>query len=302
MSHEHLQRIAVVGLGLIGGSLVQSIRRVLPARTLIGVDFPEVLAQARGFLAEQYAPTNLSHALANADLIFLATPINAVIDMLPLVANAAKRGAIVTDVGSTKRAIVEKAKSCFGEERFFIGGHPMTGLEKGGWENAQPNLFEGATYVLTPTEHCPVAPRTALQELLQNIGARVLVLDAEEHDRVAAEVSHLPQLLAVALTHFISRAGVAHAPRLQMAAGGFRDMTRIAASPYKIWRDVLQTNHTNVRKALREFTLALQELEANLEGEQLESDFQRAHAVRQQLALLSVREHQMHEILKATAA
>ncbi len=287
MTHARLQRIAVVGLGLLGGSLVQSLKRALPQRKIIGVDYPHVLAQARDFLDEQYAPTDLSHALANADLIFLATPINAIIDMLPLVANAVKRGAIITDVGSTKFEIVEKAKSCFGEERFFIGGHPMTGLEKGGWENAQPNLFDAATYVLTPMAHCPVAPRTALQGLLQTIGARVLLLEAEEHDHVAAEVSHLPQLLAVALTNFIAREGIAQAPRMQMAAGGFRDMTRIAASPYNIWCDILQTNHKNVREALREFTLALQELDQNLEEKKLEGDFQRAHAVRQQLALLN---------------
>ncbi|MEK7728001.1 MAG: prephenate dehydrogenase/arogenate dehydrogenase family protein [candidate division KSB1 bacterium] len=280
MTHESLQRIAVVGLGLIGGSLVQSLRRALPERTLLGVDYAPVLALAGGFLDEQHPLADLPHAVANADLIFLATPINAILDMLPAIANAAKLGAIVTDVGSTKHQIVEKAKSCFSDKKTFIGGHPMAGLEKGGWENAQPHLFENCAYVLTPTEHCPAAPLAAVQELLAKMGTRVMLLDAEEHDRVAAEISHLPQLLAVALTNFIARAGVALEPRLQMAARGLRDMTRIAASPYDIWCDILQTNRANVQTSLQQFIRVLQMLEADLARENLEAAFQNAKTIR----------------------
>lgn len=283
MTHESLQRIAVVGLGLIGGSLVQSLRRTLPERKLLGVDYPHVLGQARDFIDEPYAPADLPSAIANADLIFLATPIATILEVLPLIARASKPGALITDVGSTKREIALAAQKFLGPDKIFIGGHPMTGQEKGGWENAQPNLFLNAAYILTPSAQCPAEAAAALQGLLQCLGARVLLLEAEEHDRVAAEISHLPQLLAVALTNFLAREGVASAPRLQMAAGGFRDMKRIAASPYNIWRDILRNNHANVRHALQEFTKELQELGHNLENEKLEADFQQAQALRQKL-------------------
>ncbi len=286
MKHEHFQRIAVIGLGLIGGSLVQSLRRVLPERKLLGVDFPEVLQRARAFLDEAYPPANLPQAVAQADLIFLATPVGAILNLLPAIARAAKPGAVVTDVGSTKQEIVKRAHEHFTDDRFFIGAHPMAGLEKAGWENAQPNLFKGAVYVLTPSPQLPSAPLEALKDLLTELGARVLLLDAEEHDRVAAEISHLPQLLAVALTNFIAREGVASAPRLQMAAGGFRDMTRIAASPYNIWRDILRANHANVRQALQEFLLALQQLAQDLDREELEATFHHAQELRQKLLRL----------------
>lgn len=284
MTPQSFQRIAVVGLGLIGGSLVQSLRRALPEHKLLGVDFPHVLVQTRGFLDEEYTLADLPNAIANADLIFLATPIAAILEMLPLIAPAAKPGAIITDVGSTKQEIAVAAQKFFSADKIFIGGHPMAGHEKGGWENARPNLFLDAAYILTPSAHCPAEAVAALQGLLQCLGARVLLLDAEEHDRVAAEISHLPQLLAVALTNFIAREGVTSAPRLQMAAGGFRDMTRIAASPYHIWRDILRTNHANVRHALHEFMSALHEIAHNLEDEKMEAAFQQARALRQELA------------------
>jgi len=283
VSHERFQRIAVVGLGLLGGSLVQSIRRIMPERTLIGVDYPEVLERARTFLDEAHTPAQLAIAVRKADLVFLATPISIILQTLPTVANMVPHGAVVTDVGSTKRVVAELAQNCFAGERFFIGGHPMAGREKGGWENATDRLFESSAYVLTPSPNFPAAPLTALQDLLRTLGAHTMLLEAEEHDRIAAEISHMPLLLALALTNFIARPGVASEPRVQMAAGGFRDMTRIAASPFAIWRDILHTNHANVRHALQEFILTLQQLAQDLEREELDATFQHAHELRQKL-------------------
>ncbi len=280
MSHERFQRIAVVGMGLLGGSLVQSLRRVLPERALIGIDYPEVLERARTFLDEAHEPANLAIALREVDLVFLATPISIILQTLPVISNMVPRGAVVTDVGSTKRVVTELAQKCFGGERYFVGGHPMAGREKGGWENATDRLFENSAYVLTPAPNFPAAPLAALQDLLHKLGAHTMLLEAEEHDRIAAEISHMPLLLALALTNFLARPGVASAPRVHMAAGGFRDMTRVAASPFPIWKDILHTNHDNVQKSLQEFILALQQLAQNLGREELEATFQRAHELR----------------------
>jgi prephenate dehydrogenase len=199
-------RIAVVGLGLLGGSLVKSFRRTAPACHLIGVDFHEALIQARDQLDEAFLPPDLPRALRQVDLVFLATPISAILRLLPEVAKAIPPGAVVTDVGSAKSRIVETARRHFTGERYFIGGHPMAGREKGGWENADPGLFENTTYALTPSPDFPPDLLEALKNLLLACGARVILLDPEEHDRAVADISHLPQLLAIALTNFIARA------------------------------------------------------------------------------------------------
>ncbi len=284
MLKETFQRIAVVGLGLIGGSLVKSLRRAVSDCELIGVDFHEVLVQAHDDLDAAFLPENLAEALGDADLVFLATPVGVILHLLPKVAEAVRPGAIVTDVGSTKSWIVEQAALHFKGERYFIGGHPMAGSEKGGWENAEAHLFENAAYVLTPASNPPAHSLESLANLLQAIGARVIILDPEEHDRLVAEVSHLPQLLAIALTNFIARDGAEHENRLQLAAGGFRDMTRIAASRFSIWQDILNSNRANVRQSLQEFIAVLQQLAHDLDNDDLEAGFRRANQIRQLLS------------------
>jgi prephenate dehydrogenase len=200
---------------------------------------------------------------------------------LPEVAKTASPGTIVTDVGSTKSLIVKQAKTHFTRECHFIGGHPMAGSEKGGWENADSYLFENVIYVLTPMPDSPPNATKALMSLLQTLGAQMVLLDAEEHDRVAADVSHLPHLLAMTLTNFIARAGVASEPRMKLAAGGFRDMTRIAASPFSIWRDILSSNQMNIRQSLHDFIAALQQLAGDLDKQEIADTFQRANQLRQ---------------------
>ncbi|MGH7601332.1 MAG: prephenate dehydrogenase, partial [bacterium] len=180
--------------------------------------------------------------------------------------------------------IVKQAAHHFNGDRYFIGGHPMAGSEKGGWENADAHLFENAAYVLTPASNPPAHSLESLANLLQTIGGRVIILDPEEHDRLVAEVSHLPQLLAIALTNFSVRDGVEHESRLQLAAGGFRDMTRIAASRFSIWQDILNSNRANVRQSLQEFIAVLQQMARDLDDDNLEAGFRRANQLRRLIA------------------
>jgi prephenate dehydrogenase len=275
------QRIAVVGLGLIGGSLVKSIRRAQPECKIIGVDFERVISSARDYLDDAFLPENLARALRDADLVFLATPVNAILQLLPGVAMAIRPGALATDVGSTKSLIVEQAQNHFTGGRYFIGGHPMAGREKGGWQNAEARLFENAAYVLTPASNFPAPLLDSFTRLLQALGARVVMLEAATHDRVVADISHLPQLLAVALMNFITREGAQTELALQLTAGGFRDMTRLAASPFEIWKDILAGNRVNVRRSLQEFIVALQNLARDLDHDDLETSFKQANRLRQ---------------------
>ena len=280
------QRIAVVGLGLIGGSLVKSFRHRVPKCKLIGVDSRAILDAAQEYLDEAFEPEKLAHAVQDADLIFLATPMNTILQQLPEVAHSIRRGAVATDVGSTKSLILAEAQKHFTGERFFIGGHPLAGREKGGWENAQADLFENATYVLTPPSNFPAHLIDALTQLLQTLGVRVIELDPVTHDRLVADISHLPQLLAIALMNFIARETAPAELSLQLAAGGFRDMTRLAASPFEIWKDILGSNSANVRKNLQEFIVTLQQLAQAFDSDDLERYFQQANWLRENLATL----------------
>lgn len=280
------QRIAIVGLGLIGGSLVKSFRHRAPECKLIGVDSRDILAAAREYLDDAFESANLAAALRDVDLVFLATPINVILNLLPEVAKAIRSGAVVTDVGSTKSLIVAEAQKHFTGEHFFIGGHPLAGREKGGWENARADLFENAAYVLTPPSNFPAYLFEALTQLLQTLGARMIKLDPAPHDRLVADISHLPQLLAIALMNFIARENAPAELSLQLVAGGFRDMTRLAASPYAIWQDILDSNRANVRKNLQEFIVTLQQLVQAFDSDDLERHFQQANQLRENLATL----------------
>jgi len=253
----------------MGGSLARSLHRVFPDVRITGVDFPAVLAPAQSVLDAAFTPAEVAAAVRDADLVCIATPIGQIESLLPDIAAAMKPGALATDLGSTKAAIVATAGDFFGGDRYFIGGHPMAGSEKGGFENADPFLFENAIYVLTRPAYAPDEMVDRLVAMLNQIGAQVVFLDAGEHDAIAAEVSHIPQLLAVTLTNFIDRQGIDHEARLRLAAGGFRDMTRIATSPYSVWRDILLSNRANIRQGLDQFIAALQELRDQLDESHL---------------------------------
>ena len=278
------QRIAVIGLGLIGGSLVKSFRRSAPECKLVGVDSRDVLVAAREYLNEAHTPENLAAAVHDADLVFLATPINTILQQLPEVAHSIHSGAVVTDVGSTKSLIIAEAQKHFTGERFFIGGHPLAGREKGGWENARADLFDKAAYVLTPQSNFPAHLFEALTQLLQTLGARVIKLDPVAHDRLVADISHLPQLLAVALMNFAARENAPAELLLQLAGSGFRDMTRLAASPFAIWKDILDSNPQHIRQSLNEFILMLQNYVRDIDHADLEAHFRQANQLRENLA------------------
>ena len=283
MNTTPFHTIAVIGLGLIGGSLCRALRRVFPGCSIVGVDHRPVIDLAHGVLDHGFTPDELPGALARIDLLFLAPPVDTILRLLPDVARYVPAGAVVTDVGSTKAQIVEAACRCFGRDRYFIGGHPMAGHVHSGWHSSDAYLFENAAYILTPDLTVPANKKADLAALLQALGAHVIEMDSGTHDRVAAQVSHLPQLLAVALMNYVARADGDREARLRLAAGGFRDMTRIASSPFAVWRDILHTNRTAISSSLREFRDHLERLANDLDGEGMEPAFAAANQGREQI-------------------
>lgn len=237
-------KVAIVGVGLIGGSFARALREHGLAGELLGVSSARTIEGAReaGIIDRGAA---LEEACAEADLIFLAAPVLKIKEQLPLVARNLRAGALVTDAGSTKVEIVAAARQAGLAER-FVGGHPMAGKAISGWQGAEANLFAGRPWILTG-----VAPES-LRNCLERIGARVLDMTPEEHDRLVAFCSHLPQLLSTALGATLSVA----LPQDRVQTGtlplgpGAQDMLRLATSSHELWADILSTNRYEVLAAL----------------------------------------------------
>ncbi|MCX6138006.1 MAG: prephenate dehydrogenase [Ignavibacteriales bacterium] len=260
--------ISIIGLGVIGGSLGMAIAQNIPHAIVTGYDEPGVLKQARKRGAIHVAAPALAAAVRNADIVFLCTPISSILSLLPRIARYVQPQTIVTDVGSVKGAVQSVARKTFRKKGIFVGGHPMAGSEGSGIAHADPLLFQNAVYVLCPDRHKRASYRP-LVDVIKALGARLLLMDAGQHDRAAAVVSHLPQLLAVAMMTMAIRENNKDSSMLQLAAGGFRDITRIASSPFPMWKDILSGNAPEIRRALREFKSVLGSYDKDLAASKL---------------------------------
>jgi prephenate dehydrogenase len=275
-------RIAIIGLGLVGGSWGLALKKRGFESLRVGYDRPEILERALRVGAIDQGEENPRLAARGADLIILATPVGEILRLLPAFSSIALPHALITDVGSTKRSILEAARKDFGHAPLFLGGHPLAGKERSGIENAQADLFENAIYAVVPNsaDDLEDSRAKAFCALVRRLGGRVLVMNATEHDESAAYVSHLPQLLSTALA---SLAGEKSGLSLELAASGFRDVTRLAESPYLLWRDICATNTENIQQALDALIGKLQTLRDHLLDETLEREFSQALRLRKKL-------------------
>ncbi|HZN57300.1 MAG TPA: prephenate dehydrogenase [Planctomycetota bacterium] len=284
---DSYRAVAIVGLGLMGGSLALALRRSGYRGKILGVSRPETLAEARslGAIDEGFSYDDLPAAASAADLVVLASPISVIITHLRALGEPGaglKPGTVVTDVGSTKRAILDAA-ACLPRTAAFIGGHPLCGSEKRGVTAADPFLYQNAYYVLTPSPGVSEAATQKLGAFLATTGARMVVLTAEQHDRIAATISHLPQLLAVSLVRFLEDLGAQKEHGVHLAAGGFRDMTRIASSPFSVWKDIVATNRDEIQRALGRFLDAARTSFTSLDEKSLASSFDEAARTRAEI-------------------
>ena len=282
-----IQKIALIGLGLIGGSLALAIKKHNKHVVINGYDFPEVLEKATHRKAIDNACSTIEETVESADLVILAVPIGKILFFLSEIAPFLKKGAIVTDVGSVKTPVMHHAERVLQQDVLFIGGHPMAGSEKSGIHHADPYLFENATYAICP----PVGEedifyssvRHPFVQLIESIGARIIILDSEKHDKIAAAVSHLPQLLATTLMNYVGHLHENDDSYLRLAAGGFRDMTRIASSRFDTWKDIFESNQALIIDVLDGFIdeiQAIKELFTLSKLEYLDSNFTRASTLR----------------------
>jgi prephenate dehydrogenase len=255
--------VTIIGLGVIGGSLGLAIAQNIPDVCITGYDVPAVIKRARRRGAVHKTARTVEDAVTDADIVFLCTPVSSIISLLPQITLHIRKDTIVTDVGSVKSVIQAAAEKAFRSHGVFIGGHPMAGSEGSGIAHADPLLFQNAVYVLCPGRQKRSA-YLKLVHVIEAIGARLLIMDARQHDRAAAVVSHLPQLLAVGMMTLAASENKKDASILQLAAGGFRDITRIASSPFPMWKDILCGNAKEIRTALYDFRSVLAEYDKEL--------------------------------------
>jgi prephenate dehydrogenase len=277
------RRVAIVGTGLIGGSFALALRKHFPDSKVVGWDKPDVMRQALERGAIQEAIPDLNLAIEGAQLIFVALPVGHTIELLPEIAHRAAPGALVTDACSTKRSVCTVAAESFHEGgAYFLGGHPMAGKEISGIAAADASLFRGSKYALIRASSKEEAvkdrePRVAeFVALIKKMGAQPVWLEADAHDRAAAVVSHLPQLLSVALAGVVRSQTDETGLPVTLAGRGLRDALRLAGSPYSVWRDIILTNSDNLERALDQMIQALEQVRSDLRTRALEEEFSAA--------------------------
>ncbi len=273
MLQPPFRRVAILGTGLIGGSFGLALRSKQPDITIIGWDKPAILERARSLGAITEASSDPYEAIRTAGLVYLALPISMTIEILPAVAKAAAPDALVTDAGSTKTTICRAAAGAFRERARFLGGHPVAGREVSGIENATADLFNGARYALIAREGDEDVRVQKFADLMRSIGAEPVFLDAETHDWAAGIVSHVPQLMAVALARVVLDETDETGLPVSLAGRGLRDATRLAGSPYDVWRDICLTNTDNISRALDRVAQAIEHLRTHLASKDLAGEF-----------------------------
>ena len=275
-----IRQITIIGTGLIGGSFALALKKRGFAGRVVGCDKREVLARAKKRKAIDAAIADPVEASAGSEIVVLAAPVGQIMDLVERLGPRLGPQALLTDVGSTKVEILARAREVFGAAapRRFLGGHPMAGREHGGIEHADPDLFRGVPWLFTPQpkQKAEEGLSGAFLKLVERVGAKPASLDAERHDRLCAWASHLPQMLSTALAVAIEEEFGDDAELKTISGRALSDMTRLAASPYAMWRDIALTNSSNIEAALLKLEQRLAHLRENLRTAELREEFDRA--------------------------
>ena len=279
-----IRQITIIGTGLIGGSLGLALRKNgFPGR-IIGCDRPKILMRAKRAAAIHAGVTHPVEACKGSDVVVLATPVGVIIELIERLAPTLSSETLLTDVGSTKAQVVSRAQKSFGSEtaQQFLAGHPMAGKENSGIEFADANLFYGAVWFLTPVPGQKIKAGRIAEYVawIKKIGARMEILDADAHDQLCAWISHVPQMISTALAATLVSEYSESAPLLESGGRALREMTRIAASPYSMWRDIALTNKTQIAEALQKLEQELAHIRENLGTRELELAFEQAHKLK----------------------
>ena len=276
------KQITIIGTGLQGGSFGLALKAAGIQTPVVGCDRAHVLERARKMGAIDVSAEDPAEAIQGSDLILLATPVGTIIDLIERIGPMAAGDALITDVGSTKQEIMDRARAVFGSQvgHRFLGGHPMAGKEHSSIFSADARLFHNATWFFVPSSPQQDFRDERIREyrkILERIGAHVERIEAGRHDHLCAWISHLPQMISTALAGILMEEFNNSAELQAITSRGLREMTRTASSPYSMWRDIAHTNTVNIQQALSALEHRLAHIRENLRSQELREEFERAN-------------------------
>ncbi len=279
-----IRQITIVGTGLIGGSFALAMRKAKFAGRIVGCDRESALKKAkmRGVIDSGFVDP--ADSVRGSQLVMLATPVLAIVDLIGRLGPSLPSTTLLTDVGSTKAAVAQQAQQVFGKNvnKRFLAGHPMAGKEHSGVDYADADLFHNAVWFMTPLpgQNLNEGLFAEFSGWIDQIGARIAMLPPEDHDRLCAWISHVPQMISTALAAALVEEFGEEAPLLPAGGRALREMTRISASPYSMWRDIAISNKNNIEDALLRVEQRLAHIRENLSTRQLAEEFEQAHGLR----------------------
>jgi len=260
-----MNKIVVIGMGLIGGSLGMTIKNKDLAKKVVGVSRNiDHLKEAKTKEALDDLSVDPMEVCKDADLVFVCTPIASIVPMIKTISSVLKPGCIVTDVGSSKSQIVSEAEDAMPEGVFFVGGHPMAGSERSGIKAATKYLFEGTNYILTQTAKTSDEALKKLADFIEKLDVKLSIMSPEKHDLAVAAISHMPLAVAVSLVNAIGGLGQEKESCLRLASSGFRDTTRVASGNVEMGRDMFITNKKAVLEMIGNFKRSIEDLEFSI--------------------------------------
>ncbi|MCX5726004.1 MAG: prephenate dehydrogenase/arogenate dehydrogenase family protein [Candidatus Saganbacteria bacterium] len=280
-----VNKVCIIGLGFMGGSLAMAIKKKKLANIVIGTS--RRVKTVKKALARKIIDIGIidhAKAVKDADIVFICTPINKIIPVLKEIAGALKPGAIVTDIGSTKEAIVRSAEKIMPKRAAFIGGHPMAGSEKVGIDSVIPTLYEGTTYIITPTKRTDRMALKVLTSFINRLNVKVLFFPPEKQDLLVAGISHLPLAVASSLVNAIAGMGKYRGEMMKVASSGFRDTTRVASGDPGLGIDLFTTNKKMALRMISAFKKSLGNLESAIKsGRGIEKELKKAKSFRDKI-------------------
>lgn len=268
MTNFYIEKIAVVGVGLIGGSLALALKQAGAVGHVVGIGRGKNNLQTALDLGIVDSITQeLSEGVQDADIVFLATPVQALGPVTVEAMPHMKPGAIITDGGSVKQAVINAVEPTLRPDVYFVPGHPIAGTENSGAAAAFPTLYRDRRCILTPTEHTNSSALDRIQAMWELVGSQVVIMSPEKHDRILAAISHLPHMVAYALVNAVGSYDRYNENILEYSAGGFRDFTRIASSDPTMWRDIALTNRQALIEMMEQFEVFFRELKEDISNE-----------------------------------
>ncbi|MBW2451558.1 MAG: prephenate dehydrogenase/arogenate dehydrogenase family protein [Deltaproteobacteria bacterium] len=254
LSQFSIKKLAVVGVGLIGGSLALALKRAKAVDHVVGIGRgPQNLEKALALGVVDSITQDLTSGVCNADVVFLATPVLSIGPIAEQIMPHLKPGTIITDGGSVKQSVIQAIEPILRDDVHFVPGHPIAGTENSGAEAAFPTLYQDRRCILTPTPLTSEHALAFIQQMWELVGSEVVIMDVEKHDRVLAAISHLPHMVAYALVNAVGAYDRYDENILEYSAGGFRDFTRIASSDPQMWRDIALTNRAALLEMMDQF-------------------------------------------------